>query len=97
MDICFLIDPDNKIVIHCHGVKGATWFAKHITTNVAPLYCEREYGAYVLRAAVEDGLKVSMKDANTGKTTPMKDLGWLTPKAKPTQTLDHQAQASYGA
>lgn len=64
MDICFLIDPDNKIVIHCHGVKGATWFAKHLTTNVAPLYCEPDYGWKVLQDMFDDGLKISMKDGD---------------------------------
>ena len=74
MDICFLIDPDNKIVIHCHGVKGATRFAKHLTTNVAPLYCEPDYGWKVLQDMFDDGLKISMKDGKTGKMMPLKAI-----------------------
>lgn len=76
MDICF-IEYNNQIVIHPHGVKGAEWFAKYLTTNVAPLYCEREYGLKVLHDMFDDGLKVSMRDANTGKATPIRNLSQL--------------------
>jgi hypothetical protein len=54
-------ERNNEITIHPSSVKAAQWVAKYMTTNVAPLHCEKTYGLEVLAAMKRDGLKVSKK------------------------------------
>lgn len=76
MDICF-IDYNAEIIIHCNNPKGAGWVARYLTTNVAPLHCEREFGLKALRDMFDDGLKIS-RLLGDGKRTAIRGRSWLS-------------------
>ena len=72
-----MVTKGNEVVIHCGSPKGAAWIAKYVTTNVAPLHCEREHGLKTLRKMFDDGLKVE-RLLGDGRSEKVKDCSELS-------------------
>lgn len=55
----------DETVIYAETPKGASWIAKHITTNIADLhYSDKQQANAVLEDMAKDGLKVVRLDCN---------------------------------
>ena len=76
-DVSF-IETRDEIVIHCNNPKAAGWIARYVTTNVAPLHCEKKNGAKLLRDMQRDGLKTKNLDADMTK----RHMGDICPACK---------------